>query len=106
MRKFDLFALPLLLLAVACKNKDNDTATGSDPYTPKPYVELKHPEWSKNATIYEVNVRQFTPEGTFKAFEPHLQRLKDMGIDIIWLMPIHPIGVKEQERNTWAANIR
>ena len=97
MRKFDLFALPLLLLAVACKNKDNDTATGSDPYTPKPYVELKHPDWSKNATIYEVNVRQFTPEGTFKAFEAHLPRLKDMGIDIIWLMPIHPIGEKNRK---------
>jgi cyclomaltodextrinase / maltogenic alpha-amylase / neopullulanase len=66
-------------------------------YIPKKYVEIKHPEWSKNATIYEVNVRQFTPEGTFKAFEKHLPRLKEMGIDIIWLMPIHPIGVKNRK---------
>ncbi|GGP05727.1 alpha-amlyase [Cloacibacterium rupense] len=63
-------------------------------YIPKEYVEITHPEWSKNATIYEVNVRQYTPEGTFKAFEKHLPRLKNMGIDIIWLMPIHPIGEK------------
>lgn len=69
----------------------------TDRYSPKPYVELKHPEWSKNATIYEVNVRQFTEEGTFKAFESHLQRLKDLGIDIIWLMPIHPIGEKNRK---------
>ncbi len=61
-------------------------------YLPKPFVELKHPEWSKNATIYEVNIRQYTPEGTFRAFEEHLPRLKEMGIDILWLMPIHPIG--------------
>lgn len=65
--------------------------------TPKKYVEVKHPEWSKNATIYEVNIRQYTPEGTFKAFEAHLPRLKDMGIDIIWLMPVNPIGEKNRK---------
>jgi len=51
-----------------------------------------HPAWSKNASIYEVNVRQYTPEGTFKAFEKSLPRLKDMGVDILWIMPIYPIG--------------
>ena len=66
-------------------------------YQPQPYVELKHPEWSKNATIYEVNLRQYTSEGTFEAFESHLPRLKEMGIDIIWLMPIHPIGEKNRK---------
>ncbi len=50
------------------------------------------PEWTKNAVIYEVNVRQFTPEGTFKAFEKHLPRLKAMGINVLWFMPIYPIG--------------
>lgn len=58
---------------------------------------MKHPEWSKNATLYEVNVRQYTPEGTFKAFEPHLPRLREMGVDILWLMPIHPIGEKNRK---------
>jgi len=55
------------------------------------------PDWAKNATIYEVNIRQFTPEGTFKAFESHLPRLKKMGVDILWLMPIHPIGVENRK---------
>lgn len=55
-------------------------------------AQLKTPEWVKNATIYEVNVRQFTPEGTFNALEQHLPRLQKMGVDILWLMPIHPIG--------------
>lgn len=45
-----------------------------------------------NAVIYEVNVRQYTEEGTFKAFEEHLPRLKKLGVDILWLMPIHPIS--------------
>jgi cyclomaltodextrinase / maltogenic alpha-amylase / neopullulanase len=58
---------------------------------------MKHPEWSKNATLYEVNIRQYTPEGTLKAFEAHLPRLKDLGADILWLMPIHPIGEKNRK---------
>lgn len=66
-------------------------------YQPKEYVQIKHPEWSKNATIYEVNLRQYTNEGTFKSFESHLRRLKKMGVDIIWLMPIHPIGEKNRK---------
>jgi glycosidase len=50
--------------------------------------------WAKDATIYEVNIRQYTPEGNFKAFQNHLPRLKDMGVDILWLMPITPISEK------------
>lgn len=49
-------------------------------------------EWTKDAVIYEVNVRQYTEEGTFKAFSEHLQTLKDMGINVLWFMPIHPIS--------------
>lgn len=46
----------------------------------------------QDAVIYEVNLRQFTPEGTFKAFQEHLPRIKELGVEIIWLMPIHPIS--------------
>ncbi len=58
---------------------------------------VEHPEWSINANIYEVNVRQYTPEGTFEAFSEHLDRLDDMGVDILWFMPIHPIGEKNRK---------
>jgi len=51
-----------------------------------------HPDWSFNKTIYEVNIRQYTKEGTFKAFEKHLPELKKMGVGILWIMPINPIG--------------
>ncbi len=50
--------------------------------------------WAKDATIYEVNIRQYTPEGNFSAFQKHLPRLKDMGVSILWLMPITPISKK------------
>ncbi len=50
-------------------------------------------EWINSATIYEVNIRQFSEKGTFAEFEKELPRLKNMGVDILWLMPIHPIGV-------------
>ncbi|NNT73001.1 alpha-amylase [Flavobacterium sp. IMCC34852] len=88
--------LVLSLLLVSCLKEKNDETT-EERYQPKEFVEIKHPEWSKNATIYEANIRQFTPEGTFKAFEAHLPRIKKMGIDIIWLMPIHPIGVEKRK---------
>lgn len=53
---------------------------------------VNHPEWSRNAVIYEVNVRQSTPEGTFESFLTQIPRLKDLGVDILWFMPIHPIS--------------
>lgn len=51
-------------------------------------------EWAKNASIYEVNVRQHTTEGTLAAFTADLDRIADMGIEILWIMPIQPIGVE------------
>lgn len=50
-----------------------------------------------NSVVYEMNVRQYTPEGTFEAAAEQLPRLKELGIDILWLMPIHPIGTKERK---------
>src|SRR2546423_13422591 len=51
-----------------------------------------HPDWIMQGNIYEVNVRQYTAEGTFKAFEKHLDRLKKMGVQTLWFMPINPIS--------------
>ncbi|MGB1670738.1 MAG: alpha-amylase family glycosyl hydrolase [Flavobacteriales bacterium] len=54
--------------------------------------ELVHPEWSRNAVIYEMNVRQHSPDGTLSSARADLARLHQLGIDIVWLMPVHPIG--------------
>lgn len=58
---------------------------------------VKHPDWSYNLSIYEVNTRQYTPEGTFKAFDSHIKELKDLGVGIVWFMPINPIGEKNRK---------
>jgi alpha-amylase len=57
----------------------------------------RHPAWSRSATIYEINVRQYTPEGTLAALRRHLPRLDSLGADILWLMPVQPIGVKNRK---------
>lgn len=89
-----LVALSVLL--VGCSNEPVSTTTVSttakEVYQPMPYVQVKHPEWSKDAVIYQINTRQFTSEGTFAAAQAHLPRLKALGVDILWLMPIQPIG--------------
>lgn len=73
------FTLLLLSLA-ACKQAKKDKEGKSD--------------WRLQSNIYEVNIRQYSPEGTFAAFEKHLPRLKEMGVEILWFMPVTPIGIK------------
>ncbi|MFZ6675956.1 alpha-amylase family glycosyl hydrolase [Undibacterium sp. Xuan67W] len=53
---------------------------------------VKHLAWTKNAMIYEANIRQHSKEGSFQKFEEYLPELKKMGVSVIWLMPINPIG--------------
>ncbi len=77
MKKFFLLLSAALLLAGAC------TRTAS-----------LHPDWTYDAVLYEVNIRQFSPEGTFKGVEAQLPRLKELGVDVLWLMPMYQIGVE------------
>ena len=97
-----LFLLPLAAaFLVSCshsspKNEEQEVSPDSSA-TIMNDVESRQPEWVKNATIYEVNIRQYTPEGTIDAFRQHLPKLKELGVDILWLMPVQPIGVKERK---------
>ncbi len=56
------------------------------------FGQQKHPDFMKRGNIYEVNIRQYTKEGTFKAFAQHLPRLQKMGVQTLWFMPIQPIS--------------
>lgn len=86
--------LSLLILTFSCQNEVSmDTLTVENQAADTAlYSPVKHPEWTKNASVYEVNIRQHTAEGTFSAFEDHLPRLKNLGVKILWIMPIQPIG--------------
>ncbi|SNC74650.1 Maltogenic Amylase, C-terminal domain [Hymenobacter gelipurpurascens] len=84
-----LLCFGLLTLLAACSPADVNAPC--DVPMPKPYT-IRHPAWADSASIYEVNIRQYTPEGTFRAFEAHLPRLQKMGVGILWLMPVQPIG--------------
>lgn len=84
MRRLALAALASAMLAAP--------AAAVPEYTPRDVVEVRNADWTRDAVLYQLNTRQFTGEGTFKAAQKQLPRLVAMGVDIIWLMPIHPIG--------------
>lgn len=83
-------ALAFALSACQKTSPQNDTAA-------MPNDKLPASEWLQQPTIYEVNIRQYTPEGTLKAFAEHLPRLEKMGVKILWIMPIQPIGEKNRK---------
>src|SRR5690349_1331852 len=100
-------ALAIVACSPTAKNASTDTAVAQATSAgasqrataaAKPSTDPSfHPAWSKNAVIYEVNVRQYTPEGTLAAIRSHIPRLKALGVDILWLMPVQPIGVKNRK---------
>jgi len=94
MKKFFYMAFLTSVVSLASVNSSTKPqADISEQNNTKPEItEVKHPDWSRNAVMYEVNIRQYTPEGTFKAFSEYLPQLKDLGVDILWLMPVHPIS--------------
>ncbi len=99
MRQIQFWIVGLLVSAAMLIGMNGKAwaSEAASPYDPIPYVQIEHPEWTRDATIYQINTRQFTEEGTFAAAEAHLSRLKDMGVDIVWLMPIHPIGEENRK---------
>lgn len=87
----------MLLLLTACRPNSSKTADGAS--NSKPTVTTVdanridgHPDWIMQGNIYEVNLRQYTAEGTFTAFEKNFDRLKEMGVQTMWFMPINPIS--------------
>lgn len=60
--------------------------------TSKATAQIVHPNWAQNAVVYEINVRQYSDSSKLIEVVPKLERLKDLGVDILWLMPMQPIG--------------
>src|SRR5687768_15428408 len=81
----------LALLLMACQSPQTKSTSQS------PNMEQTSKEWIKKTNVYEVNLRQYTQEGTFNAFVKELPRLKDMGVETLWFMPITPISQKNKK---------
>lgn len=79
----------MLLSLMSCKNQDPAPEPVQD--DPKTIAEVS-PDMPENAVIYEANIRQYSPEGTFSAFAKDIPALKELGVEIIWIMPINPIS--------------
>lgn len=90
--KHCLILIAFAAMLAGCQDKPAPAmpvATATPP--PKPGRPAE-PEWARNAVLYECNIRQFSPEGNLAGVQKQLPRLRDLGIDVLWLMPIHPIG--------------
>jgi len=95
-RNLSLLALLSFLFIASCQRVESPSVRKAPSLKPVASL-VRHPQWSRNLSIYEVNVRQYSAEGTFKAFESHLPRFKEMGVGILWFMPIHPIGEEKRK---------
>ena len=94
MKKLNQIVLTMTILAgmlAGCQSKPAAKAIAEEVKVEKPLA------WTRNANIYEVNIRQYTPEGTINAFVEYMPRLKEMGVDILWLMPVFPISEKNRK---------
>jgi len=80
-KKFFLIGCAIVLFG--CKKESNDTSKTIAKFSP---------EVEENGVIYEVNIRQYSPEGSFNAFTKDIPQLKELGVKIIWVMPIFPIS--------------
>jgi alpha-amylase len=98
MKKIWLAGCLIAVLAHSCKLMKKEEEGGSEKSNTTSMANGFRPlPWAHNTNIYEVNIRQYTPEGTFNAFAKHLPRLKDMGVQTLWFMPVTPIAQKNKK---------
>lgn len=85
-----LFRAFLVLFVVACCARADFKPEALQVCQGRPALGL--PDWVRGETIYEINVRQYSEAGTFAAVEADLARIRDLGVGVLWFMPVHPIG--------------
>lgn len=91
-RRLSLWSLIVVFASCAEAPADRNTADAQNVNGTDTSDVLIHPDWSQNAVIYEMNVRQHSPAGDLRSAAADLARIKQLGVDIVWLMPVHPIG--------------
>jgi glycosidase len=93
MKKIGLFIVASTIL-LACKSTIKTSTVSKKALNT---MTFKKADWIHNTDVYEVNLRQYSQEGTFNAFLKELPRLKDMGVSTLWFMPITPIAQKNKK---------
>ena len=88
--------LALMILFVSCKNEKNQPKNAENE-TAKDSLAPVNDDMLESAIIYEANIRQYSPEGTFDAFTQDIPQLKELGVKVIWLMPMYPISMKKRK---------
>lgn len=96
MKKFS-FMLALITLLMACQSNTSQEADTKKKANTNSDFEPISNEILANAVIYEANIRQYSPEGTFDAFTKDIPQLKQLGVKVIWLMPVYPISMKRRK---------
>lgn len=79
---------------IACKEEKKEEKTET---TKTETTAPVSPAMMENSVIYEANIRQYSPEGTFNAFTKDIPQLKNLGVKVIWLMPIYPVSMKNRK---------
>lgn len=87
----------LILVLSGCS--DNSPSVPTNVASKVMGIKPTAPSWAANAVLYECNIRQFSPAGNLAGVSEQLQRIKDLGVDVLWLMPIHPIGLLNRKEN-------
>ncbi|MCC6462206.1 MAG: alpha-glucosidase C-terminal domain-containing protein [Saprospiraceae bacterium] len=91
-----IHSILLSLLACAVSSCQHQTPPAVPPSSntaaPAPAGTPQQPDWAPHSVLYECNIRQFSQEGNFQGVLQQLPRLKELGVDVLWLMPVHPIG--------------
>lgn len=85
------------ILFLSCKLKKSSPEDQAPDIVP---ASTTHPDWSYQTNIYEVNLRQYSASGSIKAFQAHLPRLREMGVEVLWFMPITPIGIEGRKQSS------
>ena len=94
MKKITLCLVTIALMA-SCKNKQQKETIPEENQEER--ITPVSDDEMESAVIYEANIRQYSPEGTFEAFTKDIPQLKDLGVKIIWVMPVYPISVKNRK---------
>jgi len=100
MRIKNLLTTALAFALLACQNQNTETsvAKAEEADHEKESIDMgMHPDWTLHSSIYEINIRQHTPEGTLNAMREKLPELQKLGVKILWLMPVQPIGQEKRK---------